>query len=117
MALRTTTGAGTQTTTGTPQAVGSSSGTNSSNAANGSEVQPGTATDLLNSNSGITLSGTPLTVVNLNSAATTSSTQSTVEVTQNDQQINPVGIGFAVLLFVVAIVFFWLTSRSAKNTT
>ncbi len=117
MALRTTTGEGTQTATGTPQAVGTGNGTSSTIPANTSEVQPGTATNLLNSSTGISLSGTPLTVVSLNGSTTASSTQTVSETTTNDQQLNPVGIGFAVLLFVVAIVFFWLTSRSAKNTT
>ena len=116
MALRTTTGEGVQTTTGTPQSVGASRNTNPLTPANSSEVQPGTASNVLSGKGGISLSGQPLTVVSLGTTATGTSTQTSAQAT-TDQQINPAGIGLAVLLFVIAIVFFWLTSRSAKNTT
>ena len=115
MALTTTTGSGTQTTTGTPQTVGSAP---NNSAAKAGSVQPGTATSLLTSKQGVSLSNTPVTTVNLNGAQTTAATSAqTPNNTATSRDVNPVALGFCGLLFVAAVVLFLVTSRSAKNTT
>lgn len=106
----TSSGSGTQTSTESPQAsVGSSNQT-----AEASGIQPGTSTSLLSgSQGGVALHGVPLTVVNLDSKA---QTQANVTVPPVKHQ-NPALYGVSGLLFVVAIAMFWITARSAKNTT
>jgi hypothetical protein len=107
--LNTTSGSGTQATTQSPQSAGAATATTNSNA-----VQPGTASDLLRSNNGVELKSTPLTTVSLGAKSSTSTAQPPVT---NQHHINPVLGVFSVALFILAIVLFWLTSRSAKNTT
>ena len=112
MALNTTTGSGTQSATGTPQNVG---GPNT-NAAPSDNVQPGTATTLLNSTSGISLSGNALTVVDLKGASATT-TQTTTEPPAQPHHINTAALGVCAVLAVVAVIVFVSMTRSAKNTT
>lgn len=112
MALNTTTGTGTQTSTGSPQTVGAGS-----NTAQSGSVQPGTATNLLNSSQGISLANTPLTTVNLGATKTATTPGTTTGQAAADQQVSPLAIGVCVLLFAVALVAFAIINRSAKNTT
>ena len=114
MALTTTTGSGTQTTTGTPQSVGAPT----TSAAKAGSVQSGTARSLLTSSQGVSLSNTPVTTVSLNATATNATTSAqTVNTSPTSHAINPVALGFCGLLFVAAVLLFFVTSRSAKNTT
>jgi hypothetical protein len=108
--LTTISGTGNQAATQSPQSAGDANpgGTNSS------RVQPGTASDLLRSQNGVKLNPTPLTTVNLNS---TGSGTTQPSATGNQHHINPVLGAFSIALFVLAIVLFWMTSRSVKNTT
>jgi hypothetical protein len=120
MALTATTGSGVQATTQSPQAATSQSGGGPSTQSS-SSVQPGTATSLLTSNNGVSLHGTALTTVTLGTSA--AATPSTIAATQvplarpQVHHINPVLLGGSGLLLVIAVVSFWLTSRSAKNST
>ncbi len=113
MALNTTTGSGTQSATGTPQTVGEAS---TNNAAPAGSVQPGTATNLLNSSGGISLSGSQVTTVDL-SGTTATSTQATTEPPAQPHQVNTVALGIFIVLAVVAVLVFVFMQRSAKNTT
>jgi hypothetical protein len=119
MALTATTGSGIQATTQSPQAATSQSGGGPSTQSSGS-VQPGTATSLLTSDNGISLHGTALTTVSLDgsTAATTAvaSSQIPLAVKPTTHHVNPVLLGGSGLLLIVAVVSFWLTSRSAKNS-
>lgn len=114
--LRTTTSAGGgQTTTQNPQTAAPQS---DNNAAPAGSVQPGTATSLLTSQQGLTLSPGALTTVDL--GATTTSTQASAKprpAVPAKQTINPAILGLSVLLCLVAIATFWWISRSAKSTT
>ena len=112
MALNTTTGTGTQASTGTPQTVGEANTT-----AQSGSVQPGTANSLLTSNQGVSLNANALTTVDLTGTKTSTATVSTTPPTTQKHDINPVALGFCALLFIVAILMFVFTSRSAKNTT
>jgi hypothetical protein len=78
-----------------------------------SSIQPGNDTGALVSTGGIPLTQTPLSTVSIGAAASQSSTG----VHQPSRHINPALLGFSVVLFVVGLILFWLTSRSAKNTT
>lgn len=112
-----TSGSGAQTVTQSPQSAGQSL----PGGANSSQVQPGTASEVLakpTGNIGVPLNDTPVTTVNLN--ATTTSTQAQqppATTTPPAHHINPALLGISIALFVAAIVLFWLTSRSEKNTT
>ena len=105
-----TTTSSTQGTTQNPQAA--SAGTTS--AAQTSAIQPTTTTSLLNGGNGIVLNGSTLPSVTL--GTTTASTQAPITPVAK-HHINPVLGSLAVFLFVAAIVLFYLTSKSAKNTT
>jgi hypothetical protein len=110
--LTTTTGSGTQASTQSPQTAGlaASSGTQASS------LQPGTATSLLNGRNGVPLHGQALTVVNINGATAATIAQSpSTRVTKH--HINTALMGVSVLLLLIAIVLFWVTSRSVKSTT
>jgi hypothetical protein len=115
--LTTTSGSGTQSTTQTPQSAGqeATGGTQSSN------VQPGTATALLNSSGGVPLGGTVLTTVSLNRATPAAAPATVSSVSQAGSppkhHVNTALFGFSVLLLVVAAVLFWTAGRSVKNTT
>lgn len=108
--LSTSPGGGSQTTTQSPQTAGSTG----NGGGISSEVQPGTASDLLKSQNGIQLKDTPLTTVSL---APASSSAQTAAVETHHHHINPALGAFSITLFVVAVVLFWLTSKSAKTTT
>jgi hypothetical protein len=117
MALSITGGSGSvesQASTQTPQAsVGPAGNSNSSGT-----VQPGTATNLLETdNGGITLTNQVLPTVTVAATAT-----GTVQTTKSDTQstnhhTNFFLLGLAIVIFVLAVGFFWSTFRSAKNTT
>jgi hypothetical protein len=104
-----------QANTQTPQAsVGPA--TNATSAGN---VQHGTANSLLTTKTGgISLSGQALSVVDLGSATAGTSQSSQPEAAAPAKHhLNPILIGLAIALFVLVLIIFWLTSRSAKNTT
>ena len=105
--LTTTTGSGAQATTQNPQVATQDNQTQNSQA-----IQPGTAANLLNSTHGIVLNNVPVPLVSLNTS--TATPPATV---QPHSTINPVLGGLSVLLFIVAIGLFVLTSRTSKNTT
>jgi hypothetical protein len=115
--LTTTTGSQSQTTAqaGNLQPTGQAGDT----ATNSSDVQPGTATSLLSSQQGgVPLHGTSLSQVSLNNptpAALPVATTTTTVV--KPHHVNTVFLGFSGLLFVVAVILFWTTSRSVKSTT
>lgn len=109
--LSTGTGGGTQTpSTSNLQAPVGSTGVAPSNA---TTIQPGTATDLLNTKQGVSLKTEALSTVNLG-APQASVSQFTPPPAKHT---SPVLFGVSGLLFVVAIVLFVVTMRSAKNTT
>jgi hypothetical protein len=64
---------------------------------------------------GVPLANTPLSVVSLTAGTTTTTSQPAAPPTQH--HINPVLLGFSIVLFVLAIAMFYATSRSVKNTT
>ena len=106
--LTTISGGGAQASTQNPQVA-----TQDSQSQNSQSVQPGTAADLLTSSTGIPLNNVPVPLVSLNpGTATTTST-----LAPPHYAINPVLGGFSILLFVVAIGLFILTSRTSKSTT
>ncbi|HEY5442561.1 MAG TPA: hypothetical protein VIJ68_03415 [Candidatus Saccharimonadales bacterium] len=89
-----------------------------SSGAKSSSVQPGTTTSLLSgSTSGVALRPTALPTVNLTNVPATS-TQATTQAApaKAPHHVNSALLGMAILLFVVAVVLFWVTNRSAKNT-
>jgi hypothetical protein len=97
-------------------------GSNAPAAASSGKVQPGTANSLLaqqgSNGEGISLHSTPLSVVNLNPTQTQATTaQPSVDLQNQKHHLNPVLLGLAVGLLVLAVIFFWVTARSAKNTT
>src|SRR2546421_637495 len=109
--LNTTTRSASQSTTQTPQSTaGSSVGGVQTRG-----VQSGTPADVLRSTNGIPLSNTALSVVNLG-GTTTSATTSSKPVTPKHHANVPL-LGFSALLIVIAIVMFWIDSRSVKTTT
>lgn len=109
--LTTTTSSGQQGTTQSPQAAGQAGNTGTQ----ATSVQPGTATALLDGQNGVPLHGQALTVVNIN-AATATVAQPASKPTAK-RHINAPLMGVSVFFLAVAIVLFWLTSRSVKTTT
>jgi hypothetical protein len=115
--LTATSGSGEQTTTQSPQAATqpSTGGTVSSG------VQPGTATSLLNGQGSVQLYPTSLPTVGLSGATGAAATGTVAAATPAKpvakHHANPVLLGSSALLLVVAIVLFWITSRSVKTTT
>jgi hypothetical protein len=110
---------GTQTSTQSPQGLVSSG--NNAAAESGGNVQPGTATTLLTTSSGISLHPTALTTVNVGAAgsepvAGTSPAVATVNI-QPKHHINGGLLGISIGLLVVAAIVFLFITRSAKNTT
>jgi hypothetical protein len=109
--LSTSSNSGEQTTTQSPQAsVGSAPAT-----ANASSVQPGTAAAVLTSQNGQTLHPTSLNSVTLGASST-----QTVAATAQPAPAKHFNYGLggvAVVLFLVAVLLFWTTSRSVKSTT
>jgi hypothetical protein len=106
--LTTTTGSGAQASTQNPQVA-----TQDNQTQNSQTIQPGTAANLLNSTQGISLNNVAVPLVSL----TTSTTTASVAPLASHRTINPVLGGLSVLLFVLAIGLFVLTSRTSKNTT
>lgn len=100
---------GTQNTTQNPQ----NSAQTGSLANQTGSVQTSGLNSLLESQNGIPLQNTYSSAISLNSPITTS--------TQSNQlphhSPNYILLGGSGLLFVIAIVLFWMSSLSAKNTT
>lgn len=115
MALSITAGNGNVASQANTQSPQTSAGSGSPTAAPASKVQPGTATALLSSQGGVALHPTALPTVNINTA--TSTTAATTTNNTPKHHVNPVLLGFPVLLVVVAVVLFWAMRRSVKNTT
>jgi len=108
--LETTSGSGSQTATQSPQSATTTTGTGT--AANG--LQPGINQDALRSGSGVPIINTQPNSISLNSVS--ASTAVPVAAPQH-HHANPVLAGFSIGLFALAVLLFWLTSRSVKTTT
>jgi hypothetical protein len=108
--LTTGQGSGTQAATGNPQTI-----TPTNTTALASSVQPGIASSLLRSQGGIPLSSTALPTVSLGSVSQQTQTQPVQPLPAH--HINTTYLIAPGLLFVIAIIAFWLTSRSVKSTT
>jgi hypothetical protein len=107
MALTTQNSSGSQATTGNPQtSTGGLSGTTSGS------LQPGVTGSELNSGAGIPLYNPPLPTVSLSATSHQTDTSPTVATSHH---FNPLLLGLAILLLVIAMVSFWLTSRSGKQ--
>lgn len=102
--------AGSQSTTNSPQPTVAA---NSVSGGTPSSIQPGTATSVLTSAGGIPLTAKALSTVNLSAT----STQATTAAQPSQHKTNSGLLAFPFILVVVAAVSFWLTTRSAKNTT
>jgi hypothetical protein len=109
--LTTSPGSGTQTSTQSPQSANQGGGLTNANA---SYFQTGSPASMLTSQNGITLQQTPLSVVNINSTTATPKVQVT---TQPKHHVNGLFLGLSLVLFLVAMALFWLTIKSANNTT
>jgi hypothetical protein len=112
--LPTATNGGDQTTTQSPQ---TSAGAANNNNTNSSQVQPGTATDLLKSSSGLLLSPTTVTTVNLAPVTTNASTKAITDPKPASHDVNIGLLSVGIIFAVVAIGLFVFVARSAKNTT
>ena len=112
--LTTTSSSGQQTSTGNPQIAPPQSGGPSTESAG---IQPGTTSSLLTATSaGLPLNtAQPLTTVDLKASATATTATTTPQI--KDHQVSPGLIGLTIALFALAIIAFWVTSRSAKTTT
>jgi hypothetical protein len=108
--LSTATGNGLQSTTGDPQTTGQET-----IGATKSSIQPTTASNLLISSNGVPLSQTPLSTVNLGSSTTSLPTNASPPAAK--YHVNSVLVVIVIGLFILAVVLFWLTGRSVKNTT
>ncbi len=108
--LPTANSSGTQNTTQNPQ----NSVQTGSLADQTGSVQTGGLNSLLESQNGIPLQNTYSSAINLSSPITQTSTQADQGAHHTPNYLLLGGSG---LLFVVAIVLFWTSSRSAKNTT
>ena len=97
-----------QTSTQNPQAASAAN----SAAAQTSAVQPTSTSGLVSNSQGVALHSTDLPGVPLTN---TSTAQPVAAVPA--RHIHPGLIGISVFLFIIAIVLFWWTGRSAKNTT
>jgi len=110
--LSTNNGLGTQATSQNPQ---SSSASGSFGGNSISEVQPGTSNESLSTSQvGIPLIVNSLPIVSLNNSSTTVQTVVKPVVIHKN---NPVMLGFAATLFIVAVIIFWSFSKQAKITT
>lgn len=109
--LATAGSSGTQSSTQTPQTSVQASSLGGQN----SSLQPGTDSSLLTSSNGINLSD--ITSNGTTSASTTTASSQVASTEPVHHKVNPVLLGFAIILFVVAIVLFAITSRSEKSTT
>jgi len=109
-----------QTTTNNPQASGQLAGTSTltpvaGSTQSGSAVQPSTTTNLLTNQITGSLSVVKPVTGALSVPAATS--QATVAAPAPKRHINAALLGISVTLCLVAVVLFWLTARSVKNTT
>ena len=109
--LSTGQGSGTQAATANPQTLASGSATQTNS------VQPTTSGNLLKSQGGIPLDSTVLPTVDLSAVSQQGQTQAASTTPAAPRHINTTYLVFPVLLFVIAVVAFWLTNRSVKNTT
>ncbi len=110
MALNTTSNTGSQSTTQSPQiSNGSSTGAASGN------VQPGIASGLLNSTSGIPLSAGPLPNVRL--GTTSQASTGTPAPVLAAHHFNAALLSLPILLLIIAAGSVWATNRSVKSTT
>jgi hypothetical protein len=108
--LTTSSNSGIQSTTQSPQNSAGSSGP----AAQVGSVQPGTAPNLLNTDkNGVALSNQSLSLVNLGARQS----QISKFAPAPERHTNPALFGVSGLLFVIAVVMFYVTARAAKNTT
>ena len=116
--LTTAPATGSQSTTQNPQTVPSAQ-TIGGASKQSAGVQPGTATSLLNSQNGVSLSATPLTIVDLSNteASTAITTKSDAASIKPTHHVNTALIAISIGLVVVAIGLFWAIQRSAKSTT
>jgi carbohydrate-binding DOMON domain-containing protein len=80
-------------------------------------VQPGTTTSLLKSTGGIPLSPTAVTTVGLNGVSQGSSSQTVQPAPITHHHVDATFLAIPGLLIVAALVAFWITGRSVKNTT
>jgi len=118
MDLTTAPASGSQGTTQNPQTVPSGRAISGASTQS-SGVQPGTASDVLTSQNGLSLSNSPLTTVSLdNASAETGSTVAAAPAAPKaEHHVNAVFLMAAAVLVVAAMAFFWTINRSAKNTT
>lgn len=108
-------GSADQATTQNPQTAAPQS---DNAAAPAQSVQPGTATSLLASQTGLALTPGALTTVDLSSATASQATATKPAAKPlQSQHLNPILLVLSIGLCVVAVVLFWIMSRSAKNTT
>ncbi|HEX5743902.1 MAG TPA: hypothetical protein VFX84_00405 [Candidatus Saccharimonadales bacterium] len=117
MALKITSSDGQQNTTGNPQTA--PTGTPGTPAKSGS-VQPGTSTDLLNSQQGIGLGSPALTTVNLDSDPSQVRTQTGSQsqaAAQPPYHANLAWLSVPAIFLLVAAGMVWAIARSAKSTT
>jgi hypothetical protein len=113
--LTTGQGSGTQATTGNPQTI---TPVNSSQTQTNS-VQPNAGDNLLKSQGGISLNPTALQTIALGEASSQSQTVKTTPTTPSatKHHLDATYLVIPGLLIVLAIIAFWLTNRSVKNTT
>jgi hypothetical protein len=121
MALSITGGSGDITSQANTQSPQTSAGSGSAPTAAAKNVQPGTATSLLSGpgggSVGIPLNSTVLPVANLGATTQTATAQPQQAVAQPKHHPNAVLLGVVAILVVLAVLAFWLTGKSAKNTT
>jgi hypothetical protein len=103
-----------QKNTQTPQAsVGPAS-----KATPSGSVQPGTATSLLSTTTGgISLTNQTLPTVTVGAASASTGQVTPSKPIPAKHHFNPVLLGLAIVLLAAALAFFWIITRSAKNTT
>jgi len=109
--LSATTGSGSQGTTQDPQTASQAPVIPANQS---SSVQPSAPNSILTNVGGIPLQQTGGQSLSL-APSTTAATVATPQAVHHHP--NSVLLGFSVLLFVVAIVLFWSTTRTAKTTT
>jgi hypothetical protein len=121
--LTTITGSGVQATTQNQSLQGAGAQEGGPSTQYDSMQPSSVSSDVLTGSGGINLHGTALTTVSLGASggpsvvSTQVSTGSSATVKLPPHHVNPVLLGGSGLLLVVAIVSFWLTAHSAKNTT
>ncbi len=76
------------------------------------KVQPGIASEQLKTDQGITLTPTALSTVDLSGTA---GSTTTTTAPPKQQDFNPVLIAFCAVLFIAAIVMFFITNQSGKK--